>query len=73
MQHTLCDATATASPVRVQHTEEVEEVVRIGQQSFGCFAAKGITLELEGDANDYLGKGLSGARIIAYPPKRAVH
>src|SRR5207302_4906742 len=37
-------------------------------QSFGCFLAKGVTLELEGDANDYLGKGLSGGRIIAYPP-----
>jgi glutamate synthase domain-containing protein 3 len=40
-------------------------------QSFGCFLAKGITLELEGDANDYLGKGISGGRIIAYPPKVA--
>ncbi len=40
-------------------------------QSFGCFLAKGVTLELEGDANDYLGKGLSGGRIIAYPPKVA--
>jgi glutamate synthase domain-containing protein 2/glutamate synthase domain-containing protein 1/glutamate synthase domain-containing protein 3 len=38
-------------------------------QSLGCFLAKGITLEVEGDANDYLGKGLSGGRIIAYPPK----
>ncbi|MCX8019731.1 MAG: glutamate synthase large subunit [Chitinophagaceae bacterium] len=37
-------------------------------QSFGAFAAKGITLELEGDANDYFGKGLSGARLIIYPP-----
>ena len=40
-------------------------------QSFGCFLAHGVTLELEGDANDYLGKGLSGGRIIAYPPKVA--
>src|SRR5690606_17517116 len=38
-------------------------------QSFGAFVPKGITLELEGDANDYLGKGLSGGRIIVYPPK----
>ncbi len=38
-------------------------------QSFGAFVPKGMTLELEGDANDYLGKGLSGGRIIAYPPK----
>ncbi|KAL1914692.1 uncharacterized protein VTP21DRAFT_8103 [Calcarisporiella thermophila] len=37
-------------------------------QSFGAFLAKGITLELEGDANDYVGKGLSGGRIVVYPP-----
>ncbi len=40
-------------------------------QSFGAFIPKGMTLELEGDANDYLGKGLSGGRIIAYPPKQS--
>ena len=40
-------------------------------QSFGAFAPKGLTLELEGDANDYFGKGLSGGKIIAYPPKAA--
>ncbi len=38
-------------------------------QSFGAFVPQGITLELEGDANDYLGKGLSGGKIILYPPK----
>jgi glutamate synthase (ferredoxin) len=38
-------------------------------QSFGAFMPKGMTLELEGDANDYFGKGLSGGRIIIYPPK----
>jgi len=38
-------------------------------QSFGAFLARGITLELEGDANDYTGKGLSGGRIIVYPPR----
>ena len=38
-------------------------------QSFGAFVPNGVTLELEGDANDYVGKGLSGGRIIAYPPK----
>jgi len=38
-------------------------------QSFGAFLAKGVTLELEGDSNDYVGKGLSGGRIIVYPPK----
>jgi len=37
-------------------------------QSFGAFLAPGITFQLEGDANDYLGKGLSGGRIIVYPP-----
>ena len=37
-------------------------------QSFGAFVPKGVTLELEGDANDYLGKGLSGGKIIIYPP-----
>ncbi|MFH1476810.1 MAG: glutamate synthase large subunit [Verrucomicrobiota bacterium] len=37
-------------------------------QSFGAFGAKGLTLRLEGDANDYLGKGLSGARIVVVPP-----
>ncbi|MBL7744795.1 MAG: glutamate synthase large subunit [Chitinophagaceae bacterium] len=41
-------------------------------QSFGAFTNKGITMELEGDANDYFGKGLSGARLIIYPPKNAL-
>jgi glutamate synthase (NADPH/NADH) large chain len=40
-------------------------------QSFAAFNTKGVTLELEGDANDYCGKGLSGARLIVYPPKQA--
>ncbi|CAG7854261.1 Glutamate synthase [NADH]; AltName: Full=NADH-GOGAT; Flags: Precursor [Serendipita indica DSM 11827] len=38
-------------------------------QSCGAFLAPGITIELEGDANDYVGKGLSGGRLIVYPPK----
>ncbi|HRG24030.1 MAG TPA: glutamate synthase large subunit [Chitinophagaceae bacterium] len=42
-------------------------------QSFCAFNTKGITLELEGDANDYFGKGLSGARLIIYPPKTATY
>ncbi len=37
-------------------------------QSFGAFLAHGVTLELEGEANDYVGKGLSGGRIVIYPP-----
>ncbi|MHB1921445.1 MAG: glutamate synthase large subunit [Chitinophagaceae bacterium] len=40
-------------------------------QSFGAFNARGITLELEGEANDYFGKGLSGARLILYPDRDA--
>jgi glutamate synthase (NADPH/NADH) large chain len=40
-------------------------------QSFGAWLAKGVTLELEGDANDYVGKGLSGGKIIVYPSKKA--
>ncbi len=38
-------------------------------QSLGAFLAKGVTLKLEGDANDYVGKGLSGGKIIVYPPR----
>jgi glutamate synthase (ferredoxin) len=37
-------------------------------QSFGAFVPQGVTLELEGDANDYFGKGLSGGKVILYPP-----
>ncbi len=40
-------------------------------QSFGAFCPRGMTLELEGDANDYFGKGLSGAKLIVYPPKNS--
>ena len=38
-------------------------------QSFGAFLAHGVTMRLEGDANDYVGKGLSGGRLIVYPPR----
>jgi glutamate synthase (NADPH/NADH) large chain len=40
-------------------------------QSLGAFLAKGVTIELEGDANDYVGKGLSGGKIIIYPPSES--
>jgi glutamate synthase (NADPH/NADH) large chain len=40
-------------------------------QSFGAWLAKGVTLTLEGDANDFVGKGLSGGKIIIYPPKNS--
>jgi glutamate synthase domain-containing protein 2/glutamate synthase domain-containing protein 3/glutamate synthase domain-containing protein 1 len=53
-----------------------EDTVRIkftgsAGQSFGAFLAKGVTLTLEGDANDYVGKGLSGGRLVIYPHRSA--
>ena len=42
-------------------------------QSFGAFLAKGITLTLEGESNDYIGKGLSGGKIIVFPPKNVLY
>ncbi|MCQ2535951.1 MAG: glutamate synthase large subunit [Lachnospiraceae bacterium] len=44
-----------------------------GGQSFGAFIPKGLTLELEGDSNDYFGKGLSGGELIVYPSKDAAY
>ena len=41
-------------------------------QSFGAFVPKGVTMILEGDSNDYIGKGLSGGKIVVYPPKESV-
>ncbi len=51
-----------------------EDTIRIcfngsAGQSFGAFLAKGVTLVLEGDTNDYTGKGLSGGKIVVYPPR----
>ncbi len=43
-----------------------------GGQSFGAFIPNGLTLELAGDSNDYFGKGLSGGKLIVYPPKGSV-
>ncbi len=40
-------------------------------QSFGAFLSRGITLELEGEANDYTGKGLSGGKLVVYPPRQS--
>jgi glutamate synthase (NADPH/NADH) large chain len=40
-------------------------------QSFGAFLSRGITMEIEGDANDYVGKGLSGGKVLVYPPKQS--
>jgi glutamate synthase domain-containing protein 3 len=54
----------------------LEDTIRIRMtgsagQSFGAFLAKGVSLILEGDANDYVGKGLSGGKIIVFPPKNS--
>ncbi len=53
-----------------------DETIRIklngsAGQSLGAWLARGVTIELEGDANDYVGKGLCGGRLIVYPPKNA--
>jgi glutamate synthase domain-containing protein 3 len=45
----------------------------VAGQSFGAFLAKGITFELEGLANDYVGKGMAGGKVIVYPDKNAVY
>jgi glutamate synthase (NADPH/NADH) large chain len=44
-----------------------------GGQSFGAFLTRGITFEIEGDANDYFGKGLCGGKLVLYPPKNATY
>jgi glutamate synthase domain-containing protein 2/glutamate synthase domain-containing protein 1/glutamate synthase domain-containing protein 3 len=44
-----------------------------GGQSFGAFVTSGITFEIEGDANDYFGKGLCGGKLILYPPRNATY
>ena len=53
-----------------------EDTIRIhfrgsAGQSFGAFMPKGMTFTLEGDANDYVGKGLSGGKIVVYPSAKA--
>ncbi len=55
-----------------------EDTIRISLngsagQSFGAFLAKGVSLTLEGDANDYVGKGLSGGKIVVFPPKDSTY
>jgi glutamate synthase (NADPH/NADH) large chain len=58
---------------RFGHAGLPEDTIHIkakgtGGQSFGAWVAAGVTIELEGEANDYVGKGLSGGRLIIYPP-----
>ena len=53
-----------------------DDTIRVGftgsaGQSFGAFLPRGVTLTLEGDANDYVGKGLSGGRVVVRPPRSA--
>ncbi len=50
------------------HDTIVAQFTGTAGQSFGAFLARGVTFELDGDANDYLGKGLSGGRIVVRPP-----
>src|SRR5262245_52393379 len=62
---------------RYGNTGLPEDTIRIkftgsAGQSFGAFLAKGVTLTLEGDANDYVGKGLSGGRLVIYPPQESI-
>jgi len=68
--------TITGSEITKKHGPAglPEDTVRLkfngsAGQSFGAFIPRGMTLELEGDANDYFGKGLSGGKLIVYPPK----
>ena len=67
--------TIFGSEITRRYPEGVEEdcyVIKCtgaGGQSFGAFIPKGLTLELVGDGNDYFGKGLSGGKLIVYPPK----
>ena len=67
--------TIVGSEITRRYPEGVEEdsyVIKCtgaGGQSFGAFIPKGLTLELVGDGNDYFGKGLSGGKLIVYPPK----
>jgi glutamate synthase (ferredoxin) len=70
--------TITGSEITRRHGSEglPEDTIRLrflgsAGQSFGAFVPKGMTLFLEGDSNDYLGKGLSGGKIIVFPPRDA--
>lgn len=70
--------TVTGSEISKHYGQEglPEDTIRLSfvgsaGQSFGAFVPRGMCLELEGDANDYIGKGLSGGKIIVYPPKAA--
>ena len=67
--------TIFGSEITKKYGESLEEDMYLvkchgaGGQSFGAFVPKGLTLELIGDSNDYFGKGLSGGKLIVYPPR----
>ena len=69
--------TIFGSEITKKYGESLEEDTYLvkcngaGGQSFGAFIPKGLTLELVGDSNDYFGKGLSGGKLIVYPPRAA--
>jgi glutamate synthase (ferredoxin) len=70
--------TITGSEITRRHGAKglPEDTIRLhfrgsAGQSFGAFIPPGMTLSLEGDANDYVGKGLSGGRIVVFPPREA--
>ena len=56
-------------PEGLEEDSYVVKCTGAGGQSFGAFIPSGLTLELVGDSNDYFGKGLSGGKLIVYPPK----
>ena len=70
--------TILGSEITKYHQDNLEDdtftvkCLGAGGQSFGAFIPKGLTLELEGDSNDYFGKGLSGGKLIVYPPKNSI-
>ena len=73
-----CVGTMLSGEIAKRHGDEglPEDTIRCyfngsAGQSFGGFLARGVTLTLEGDANDYIGKGLSGGRVIVFPPTEA--
>ena len=58
-------------PACAHDTDHVAKFKGTAGQSFGAFLARGVTFELDGDANDYVGKGLSGGRIVVRPPPQS--
>jgi glutamate synthase (NADPH/NADH) large chain len=74
----LATGTLLASTITQKYRDKLlpDNLIRLkfigtAGQSFGAFCVNGLALELEGDANDYFGKGLSGAKLIVYPPKNS--